>query len=1271
MLWHTLCKLVQRQTYSCLSHKFGIYMAYAGIVIVLYSVFHFGEEVLVWSRNKYDVAFSAYHDNIASTSFQNRLCSEVPIDIVYTWVNGSDPELIKQLNELKSKMSLNLSSEQSGIPADITCNLKDCIKLPLLSVLPMIKDLTLEMAKVKYSSVKNLQSVFTLDLPKEVVQASETQASMLRFKTVDDARTMQVNNNKTNHTMFQAHVTSDASAPHSMRLTSAFILTSIPKQFKTEAEVKENLPQLLKDKLNWLHFSSSKNSAFIWLTDSTLVDEFAKEKGNSTLKLGFVMGSTYNKVDVKLAYFVGRVEPHESEDVISKSRFEDNEELRYSLRSVEKYAPWVRHIYIVTNGQIPYWLNMDAPRVTLVTHEEIFVNKSHLPTFSSPAIEAHIHRIPGLADKFIYLNDDVMFGKEVWPDDFYTHADGHKVYLAWSVPNCAEGCAPSWITDGYCDTACNVSACEWDGGDCTGKNIKPGVGAASNFGANSWRSTVSYCKPGCSNSWIADRFCDQACNTYECGFDAADCGISNFDKAYKIPGLINESVYQIPDGQHLAYIDLSKKFAKVSSASYEKNVNLRAAAVSNKFHVLTIIFVVNGNQSEVAFNVSGTSPTTDGGDDNVKGDDSSETISYQFKVRANPSSKNSNNTNNTITESTLDGVRTTTEIFVTEAENVEYDNIIELPEEFKRPQISRLQKEEAPDLPISEDDLNITILPEEVRKTYLKYKEELSLGYLTRKGYNSSVYHILSPYFELIRQNYVTKPHSEVIAVDQHEVTTVQQDDINVNGHSHNRGDPGFVSNTENKRKKVEVDHLRKDSGVYGRETFNRIIQRVGKETSRKQNTSNVESKSSLTSRKLLSIGSLKEQSDNESQTLGEILQNQPPNVDGFLPWENKKEMVKFQQQLEENERKKATEERYTTVFRKRKLLDTFGDSLRFVSLLYNKKYGFTQRKVPAHMPHMIDKNIMCKLQSNYPHEYDMTSSHKLRHSQDMQFAFSYFYYIMSELKQFNVSEIFDELDTDHSKVLSDREIRLLATQIFDLPLTLDELTSLESAFKKCAMDLYAGPNMNSSEHNRSVTFTQPIDGLSPLAASETYYDKEMPLVTREIVLSCDFITNKLNKTYSGRKKYKYVQLDETEVSFKMIRSNVSVVVGQLDDIRKHPKKFICLNDNIDHTSKGAETVKAVLQDFYETLFPTQSQFELLHDYRNRFMNIHDLREWKQNHERTLFIMHSILIFLLFAIIISFFWDQIYRFWRRHRHKVFRRGVLKVWKLKNKPRDPV
>ncbi|KAG7246090.1 hypothetical protein CRUP_030852, partial [Coryphaenoides rupestris] len=202
----------------------------------------------------------------------------------------------------------------------------------------------------------------------------------------------------------------------------------------------------------------------------------------------------------------------QDEDV-SASRFEDNEELRYSLRSVERHAPWVRHIFVVTNGQIPSWLNLDNSRITVVAHQEIFQNLSHLPTFSSPAIETHIHRIPGLSQKFIYLNDDVMFGKDV--------------YLTWPVPNCAEGCPGSWIKDGYCDKACNNSACDWDGGDCLGtgsNNRLAGVagmgGAGGGVGVQPWHfagglgglGAVSYCNQGCANSWLADKFCDQACN---------------------------------------------------------------------------------------------------------------------------------------------------------------------------------------------------------------------------------------------------------------------------------------------------------------------------------------------------------------------------------------------------------------------------------------------------------------------------------------------------------------------------------------------------------------------------------------------------------------------------------------------------------------------------------------------------------------------------------------------------------------------------------------
>lgn len=116
------------------------------------------------------------------------------------------------------------------------------------------------------------------------------------------------------------------------------------------------------------------------------------------------------------------------------NHFRDNDELRYSIRSLDKYAPWIRHIYIVTNGQVPSWLDTDSPRITIVKHSEIFQNSSHLPVFSSSAIESNLERIPGLSDTFLYFNDDVFLAAPVWPDDFITPSGVQTIYLSHPVP---------------------------------------------------------------------------------------------------------------------------------------------------------------------------------------------------------------------------------------------------------------------------------------------------------------------------------------------------------------------------------------------------------------------------------------------------------------------------------------------------------------------------------------------------------------------------------------------------------------------------------------------------------------------------------------------------------------------------------------------------------------------------------------------------------------------------------------------------------------------
>jgi hypothetical protein len=100
------------------------------------------------------------------------------------------------------------------------------------------------------------------------------------------------------------------------------------------------------------------------------------------------------------------------------SRFASRDELRYSLRSLEMYAGWVRQVFLVTDQQVPSWLRHD--RLTVVNHRDIFpADGTGLPTFNSHAIEARLHHIPGLAEHYLYLNDDVFFGRPVPPELFF------------------------------------------------------------------------------------------------------------------------------------------------------------------------------------------------------------------------------------------------------------------------------------------------------------------------------------------------------------------------------------------------------------------------------------------------------------------------------------------------------------------------------------------------------------------------------------------------------------------------------------------------------------------------------------------------------------------------------------------------------------------------------------------------------------------------------------------------------------------------------------
>lgn len=105
------------------------------------------------------------------------------------------------------------------------------------------------------------------------------------------------------------------------------------------------------------------------------------------------------------------------------------DELRYSLRSLERYFVDLGNVYIVTDGQRPAWLKPDHPRLKVVDIADIIDDPAYLPNYNSQAIESYLYRIAGLSEHFIYLNDDFFIASELHFSDFFTADSKIKVRL--------------------------------------------------------------------------------------------------------------------------------------------------------------------------------------------------------------------------------------------------------------------------------------------------------------------------------------------------------------------------------------------------------------------------------------------------------------------------------------------------------------------------------------------------------------------------------------------------------------------------------------------------------------------------------------------------------------------------------------------------------------------------------------------------------------------------------------------------------------------------
>eukprot|EP00818_Percolomonas_sp_WS_P009122 CAMPEP_0117453118 /NCGR_PEP_ID=MMETSP0759-20121206/10035_1 /TAXON_ID=63605 /ORGANISM="Percolomonas cosmopolitus, Strain WS" /LENGTH=1265 /DNA_ID=CAMNT_0005246093 /DNA_START=354 /DNA_END=4151 /DNA_ORIENTATION=+ len=872
------------------------------------------------------------------------------------------------------------------------------------------------------------------------------------------------------------------------------------------------------------------------------------------------------------------------------NRFRDNDELRFSLRSLEKYAPWVRNIYIVTSGQVPTWLDISNPRVHIVQHSDIFLNQSHLPVFSSPAIENNLHRIPGLSKRFIYLNDDVFFGNKVYPEDFFSKSTGQNVFLSWDVPDCAPGCSAQWIGDGYCDVACNNTMCDWDGGDCIGKpprfsgfssyssSSSSGAGYTSNWFQNQQKNVVKQCNAKCPNGWVGDKFCDKPCNVPECGFDAGDCGVENMKaqlKHYDISRSTSEIV-DVPYGTDAFFLNMSSIFplapkstavyqppsenGKIGSGSHDNPDAVRTSTISQTYKILTMTLFQNVSNQTVGVSVSGT-------------DAQGEEVELHFNIFVSPNVTRTGTEFSTETVREDDGdtqANTDTSLgFLLENDdtlNTEtlHDNVQE-DLVNSRPELSHLASashsiEVEHDIMSSESNANALGHEDGMSQILSQQERKLEKQTRTSSPTDETIPHrhakanqIRSPFstdeeerneeeppkrssiFSSVQSNAAnSKPdhdekkdavqkliHGSVLlatdepsAVDNRDkkehVTSETSTKTAESSNTENHGSllhPTDSSDTRSPStpfklptddheptlqptesptsfptpqkpfrasppsshqtflddedddddddrdnisdlnfRNLDLNQLREIFAGEDRQPTEAELRRALQQL--QQNRIN---------RRLLSAHSMRVTSHHEDSEDAQGI----PNVlhstrdDYLTKMEALEEQIKLhitQERLDE-QRAPVLSDLHPALLHKaspsrRKLMDMFGDSLVHVDKLLNKKFGRVSRKVPAHMPHMIDKDIMQRVYDTWPQEFNITSSNRFRSSNDMQYTFSYFYFMMHEGKEYNALEFYrKELDTNNDGALQDYEIRYLAVVMERKKISLESVRALAERF--------------------------------------------------------------------------------------------------------------------------------------------------------------------------------------------------------------------------------
>jgi hypothetical protein len=884
----------------------------------------------------------------------------------------------------------------------------------------------------------------------------------------------------------------------------------------------------------------------------------------------------------------------------SRRRFADNQELKYSLRSLEKYAPWIRNIYIVTNGQVPNWLRVDHPRLKIITHHEIYSlgdSVDHLPTFSSPSIETHIHRIPNLSRRFLYFNDDVFLGTRVHPEDFISRSGTQKIYLSWEMPDCAIGCHDSFIGDKYCDLPCNNTACNFDGGDCIGVKKKSIYDEDDddndNSTSGSWNNNkkkldstdkiirkYDTCEPGCNVLWIGDGICDSGCRNAKCGFDGADC-----PRDAKVPGSMPVFRWVKPTATTPSNLNktILPTFHTTSSKVHSYNgwysflVNVSGLLIPpGKDTKITRVTIIKKNNMA---------------NDVVVNNNSTITAANQMILLDTSWIKSAvqvNKWGSSILFVTRPQINMNISYLV--ETSISYDALIQEEDLLH-------SNNNNPPLPPSDNDEDEDDNEHEQHDNSQKKpntKQSSRIG-----SFKTSFTFIFRVDGNLSSPSHTNKLKSNRKLLLSNTTQTL-----------HNN----TTSNTNNKNIKKLSNSKKKSS----KKTF--------------MNDDGYSSSSSSDMDDNNSYGDDNDVGEDFGPSLSsdsyKDLNSDEPDEEGAdaatKKWKKKFDSTKPPTKKDEE--------------------DIFGLSLlstkAALRALFPKRIELNT-KVPAHMPHLIDTRLIYKLHKALPDFYKKTSASRFRGKDNAQFSYAYATYLMADDELERVSEFrsfFSEfIDVDRSGCIeTSTELRTLIAMIMSvddkyvLPTTKPPSPTMASALddddylgtswaKKTVLDndmierarqriwadslSSASTTTSSSTNSGSSTSATTTTTTNTNNGNNGIMSKTINNVLAKFHDDClsVLIIEKSPKAFSAllrvamenrKRTTPRYELAETanQVTFIMLRDNSSDFLPSLDSARVKRTKFVCINDD---TSIFNEESEIALREFFLSMFPQPSEFEI------------------------------------------------------------------------------